>query len=360
MSEKNSHNDFESLAAGYVLDALTEEERLQFEEMLKNATPEQLKTYRELSHAKNEIALASSPQSPSDELEDRIFDKIEGGSSRGTGSGSGTASIIPLWTYQLAAALLLVGVIGFAIYNTGVQEDLDRQQMVISELEQEIESRDQLQVELREREQTIAQLQSELEEMERVEDNLREKEALVAQLENQLDQQEQLQQEIREQENLVAQLQDELDRKQNIEEDLQQRDVLITELRDDLERKEQLLSVIAAREVRLVIMGGLDPSPDGYGKVLWDSEQRQAVLQLANIPAPPEDKDYQLWLIKGEQDPISAGVFNFEQPSTDLFFKVEHLDEDPSEQENNFAVTLEPKGGMPQPTGDMFLFGQQN
>jgi len=359
MSDNTSHNDFESLAAGYVLDALTEEERLQFEEMLKNATPEQLNTYRELSHAKNELALATDPQSPSDELEDRIFKRIEGGSA-GKESGSGTASIIPLWTYQLAAALLLVGMIGFFVYNTGVQEDLDRQQTVIFELEQEIESRDQLRGELREREQTIAQLQSELEEMERVEDNLREKEALVAQLENQLEQQEQLQNELREKESLVAQLQGELERKQNLEEDLLKKDVLITELRDDLERIEQLLNVIAAREVKLVIMAGLEPSPDGYGKVLWDSENRQAVLQLANIPAPPEDKDYQLWLIKGEESPISAGVFNFEQPSTDLFFKVEHLDETPSEQENNFAVTLEPKGGMPQPTGDMFLFGQQN
>lgn len=359
MSDNSSHNDFESLAAGYVLDALSEEEGLQFEKMLKNATPAQLKMYRELSHTKNELALASDFQSPSDELEGRIFDEIESGSS-GEGSRSGTASIIPLWTYQLAAALLLVGMIGFAIYNTDIRENLDQQQTVISELEQEIESRDQLQGDLREREERIAQLQSELEQMERIEDNLREKEVLVAQLESQLEEQEQLQREIREQENLVVQLRDELDRKQNIEDDLQRRDVLITELRDDLERKEQLLNVIAAREVKLVIMGGLDPSPDGYGKVLWDSEQKQAVLQLANIPAPPEDKDYQLWLIKGEQDPISAGVFNFQQPSTDLFFKVENLDEAPSEQENNFAVTLEPKGGMPQPTGDMFLFGQQN
>lgn len=138
-----------------------------------------------------------------------------------------------------------------------------------------------------------------------------------------------------------------------------QQQIVITELQGQIERQDELLNVLAAREVKLVIMGGLDPSPDGYGKILWDPENRQAVLQLANLPAPPEDKDYQLWLIKDEQDPIPSGVFHFDQPSADLFFKVEHLDEEPSPTANAFAVTLEPKGGMPQPTGDMFLLGQQ-
>ncbi|MCC5941259.1 MAG: anti-sigma factor [Balneolaceae bacterium] len=145
----------------------------------------------------------------------------------------------------------------------------------------------------------------------------------------------------------------------DLSETIEQKEVQITELQSELERQDQLLNVLAAREVTLIMMGGLDPSPDGFGKILWDPENRQAVLQLANLPTPPADKDYQLWLIKDGQDPISAGVFNFEQPSTDLFFKVEHLEEAPSPVSNAFAVTLEPAGGMPQPTGDMFLLGAQ-
>jgi len=145
----------------------------------------------------------------------------------------------------------------------------------------------------------------------------------------------------------------------DLTETVDQQQAVITELQDELERQDQLLNVLAAREVKLVIMGGLDPSPDGFGKILWDTENRQAVLQLANLPAPPDDKDYQLWLIKDDQNPIPSGVFSFDQPSTDLFFRVEHIQEDPSPTANTFAVTLEPKGGMPQPTGDMFLLGQQ-
>jgi len=143
----------------------------------------------------------------------------------------------------------------------------------------------------------------------------------------------------------------------DLSETVTEQGAVITELRSDLERQDRLLDVLAAREVTLVMMGGLDPSPDGYGKILWDPENRQAVLQLANLPVPDQDKDYQLWLIKDGENPISAGVFSFDQSSSDLFFKVEQLDE-PSPVSNAFAVTLEPKGGMPQPTGDMFLLGQ--
>lgn len=134
----------------------------------------------------------------------------------------------------------------------------------------------------------------------------------------------------------------------------------ITELRTELEKQEQLLNVLSAREVTFVNMSGQDPSPEGYGKIIWDPEQGRAVLQLANLPAPPSDRDYQLWLIKEGENPISAGVFNFDQPSRDLFFQVEQLNEEPSPVSNTFAVTLEPKGGVPQPTGDMFLAGVQN
>lgn len=258
MSEKNKHNDFEALCAGHVLGSLSAEEERMFQEMLKNANPEQIQFYEDLKSVKDELALSAPLTVPSDDLEERIINEISNSSE----AKKESSSIIPMWAYKMAAAVLLAGILSL-IYFT-----------------------------------------------------------------------------------------------QNLTETIGQQEVIITELQTELERQDQLLDVLAAREVKLVIMGGLDPSPDGYGKIVWDPENRRAVLQLANLPAPPEDKDYQLWLIKDDQSPISAGVFNFDRPSTDLFFKVEHLEEAPSPISNAFAVTLEPKGGMPQPTGDMFLLGQ--
>lgn len=261
MSEKDKHNDFEALCAGYVLDSLSTEDKLLFESMLDGATPEQRELYRDLSEIKDQFALTSAPASPPDSLEEKIFQSISDTPASGRPSNE-DSSLIPGWAYKLAAAVLMaatLSLIYFTIDLTGT---------------------------------------------------------------------------------------------------IEQKDAIITELQSEIDKQDQLLDVLAAREVKLVLMGGLEPSPDGYGKILWDTDNRRAVLQLANLPTPPEDKDYQLWLIKDDQAPISAGVFNFEHPSADLFFKVEHIQEEPSPLSNAFAVTLEPKGGMPQPTGDMFLIGQ--
>lgn len=262
MSEQNKHNDFESLCAGYVFGSLDADEREQFEQMLQDATDEQQKIYEDMKSAKDELALATEPISPADDVERRIFENIEGTDNKNEDPSK--TNIIPMWAYQAAAAVLLIGFLGLSYYVS------------------------------------------------------------------------------------------------NLSGTIEQQEAQITQLKSELDKQDELLSVLAAKEVRLVTMGGLEPSPEGYGKIVWDPEKRQAILQLANLPAPPKGKDYQLWLIKGNQNPISAGVFNFKQPSNDLFFKVEQLNESPSPQENTFAVTLEPEGGVPQPTGDMFLLGKQS
>lgn len=144
-----------------------------------------------------------------------------------------------------------------------------------------------------------------------------------------------------------------------LQSELENQNQLLTQLETELERKTELLAILESREVNLILMAGLETSPDGYGKIIWDPENERALLQVANLPEPSEENDYQLWLIKDEQDPISAGVFSFEQTATDLFYRIDRLEERPSDISNTFAVTLEPKGGMPQPTGDMYLLGQK-
>lgn len=132
----------------------------------------------------------------------------------------------------------------------------------------------------------------------------------------------------------------------------------ISELKNEVQQKEELLSILESREVDLVMMSGMEVNPNGYGKIIWDSEKNRALLQVSNLPAVPSDKDYQLWIIKNNK-PVSAGVFAVNDPKKDSFFKIEEMDA--SEQAADaFAVTMEPKGGMPQPTGDMYLMGNMN
>ena len=300
MSEQDTHNDFESLCAGYVLGALSDEEKRTFETMLEDASPEQLEIYRQMVRIKDDLSLGVDPMEPSEDLFDGVLDRISlddiaedtGESSmtesnadsaksikpKDRGNDSTSATILPLWTYKAAAAILLAGVLGLALYTQQQSERVDEQGAEITVLESELERQTQL----------------------------------------------------------------------------------LTQLESELERKEELLAVLESRQVNLILMAGQETSPEGYGKIIWDPENERALLQVANLPEPAPDKDYQLWLIKDEQNPVSAGVFSFEQSSTDLFYKIEELNERPSSISNTFAVTLEPKGGAPQPTGSMYLLGQQN
>ncbi len=147
---------------------------------------------------------------------------------------------------------------------------------------------------------------------------------------------------------------------QNLNQDLSEQLVLVNEqqnrieiLETEVEQKEELLTILEARDVDLILMDGLEVNPTGYGKVVWDKDNGQALLQVANIPRVPTAKEYQLWFVVNNQ-PISAGVFSVNDPSQDNFFKISEFQQGGT---GAFAITLEPEGGSPLPTGDMYLLG---
>ena len=147
---------------------------------------------------------------------------------------------------------------------------------------------------------------------------------------------------------------------QNLNQDLSNQMALVSEqqtrieiLQTEVERKEELLTILEARDVDLILMDGLEVNPTGYGKVVWDKDNGQALLQVANIPRVPTAKEYQLWFVVNNQ-PISAGVFAVNDPEQDNFFKISEFQQGGT---GAFAITLEPEGGSPLPTGDMYLLG---
>jgi len=132
----------------------------------------------------------------------------------------------------------------------------------------------------------------------------------------------------------------------------------LVELQDQLQRKEELLGVLSAKQVDMVLMSGLPSNPTSYGKIIWDREKRIAILQVSNLPPVPSDKDYQLWVIKSADggQPISAGVFAVGSTES-FYFKIEQLAVTNPREIAAFAITLEPKGGVPAPTGAMYVAG---
>jgi len=138
-----------------------------------------------------------------------------------------------------------------------------------------------------------------------------------------------------------------------LEKRLEVSDEVVSQLRTELTKQERILRVIQSSEVRIVDLQGQKASPEAIGRVLWDPNQKLAVFSALNLPAAPSDKDYQLWMLRGTQA-VDAGIFSVDDEGKAII-TIETIAD--GINLTGFAVTLEPKGGLPQPTGDFYLVG---
>jgi anti-sigma-K factor RskA len=112
------------------------------------------------------------------------------------------------------------------------------------------------------------------------------------------------------------------------------------------------MSALAARDTRTISLSGQQVSPEASARVFLEPEQRRAIVFFTNLPRNAKDRSYQLWIIRADQPkPQSAGVFDA-GPSGNASLVIENL---PIATEiKALAVTLEPHGGVEQPTNTNF------
>ena len=109
--------------------------------------------------------------------------------------------------------------------------------------------------------------------------------------------------------------------------------------------------VVGAPDTLHVTLAQQTGGPPGQGQVLYNA--RLGVLVYSGQIAPaPDTKSYQLWLVPSSGAPLNAGLVAANQQSSAV---VAHLPQGVSAKA--FAVTLEPQGGQPQPTGPKVLVG---
>ena len=98
---------------------------------------------------------------------------------------------------------------------------------------------------------------------------------------------------------------------------------------------------------------GTPVSPSSYVTVYWDTTSKDVYLMVNNLPKPASDKQYQLWaLINGQ--PVDLGMLQYEGGKTHPLVKMKGV-----QHAQAFAITLEPKGGSPNPTMDqMYVVGK--
>jgi len=139
----------------------------------------------------------------------------------------------------------------------------------------------------------------------------------------------------------------------SLERDLIRRAGEAASLKREVGQRQEFLRILGAPDTQVVALDGLKPSPGARGRVWW--HRNGGGFFVANgLPAAPTGKTYQLWVI-AEGTLVSAGVFVVD-PKGSATLQVKPLSG--VGKVEMFAVTLEPVGGLPKPSGQMYLAGK--
>jgi anti-sigma-K factor RskA len=112
------------------------------------------------------------------------------------------------------------------------------------------------------------------------------------------------------------------------------------------------MAVLTAPDLARVDLSGQPPAPRAAGRAFW-SRTRGLVFAASSLPPLPAGRTYQLWVVTASR-PISAGLIRPDDNGS----VTASFDTPPDiPAPVAIAVTLEPEGGVPAPTGDKYLVG---
>jgi Anti-sigma-K factor rskA len=118
------------------------------------------------------------------------------------------------------------------------------------------------------------------------------------------------------------------------------------------EAAEARMAVLTSPDLLQVDLSGQKPAPQARCRAFL-SRTRGLLFAANALPPLPAGRTYQLWYLTATA-PVSAGLLQPEaggqivtafQPPADTLTPT------------GFAVSIEPEGGVPQPTGDLYLVG---
>jgi anti-sigma-K factor RskA len=117
------------------------------------------------------------------------------------------------------------------------------------------------------------------------------------------------------------------------------------------ERLVSLIETVGAPAARAVALAGAEGASAARGRAFVEPVGHRIVLLVYDLPPPPPGRTYQLWTIEGGK-PASAGTF-----ATSEAGRARHAIATPERFGDApfLAVTVEPAGGVPQPTGPIVL-----
>ena len=126
----------------------------------------------------------------------------------------------------------------------------------------------------------------------------------------------------------------------------------IARLTDSLRAAENILGALTGPGVQVVNLAAAGPRQPS-GRMFWDQAAGRWTFVAHDLPALAPGRTYQLWVIDKAGARVSAGTF---QPTAGRAL-VQATYPLPPDQLGAIAVTEEPEGGVPQPTGSIVIAG---
>ena len=135
---------------------------------------------------------------------------------------------------------------------------------------------------------------------------------------------------------------------------LNEQNRILTEFQNEHKHDLQFMKFINNPNVFSVELSGIQNS-NAHGELAWNKESNDAFLFVENLEMPEKKDVYQFWIAKKDGTVSEAmGTFKVNEDGTYMLF-VGCMPE-PSKVKGIF-ITMEPDGGMPEPTGTKYLSG---
>ena len=106
-----------------------------------------------------------------------------------------------------------------------------------------------------------------------------------------------------------------------------------------------------------IVMHDTDPQGDYHALLVINDKGQFGTLITDNLAVLPAQNEYQLWLVK-DGVRTSGGTFKVNDAGYG-WLKMDMTNKPSLYEYTSFGVTVEPKGGSPQPTGQKVLTGSQ-
>ncbi len=165
----------------------------------------------------------------------------------------------------------------------------------------------------------------------------------------------------------LTELRNELQQRTNeaaeAKEQLAQREAELEETRVQLSQRggartgetpqDELATLLRIPNVTAISLTGSEMAKRATGVLLYEPRTQKVWLYSVNLPECPAGTTYQLWAIYDK--PVSIGTFQMDTGETAHLLVKKVLN---FANAKTFAVSLEPSGGRPQPTGPMYLLSR--